>query len=145
MPRHFQFLLWMAHEQRIWAGAELERGSTARAGERCVASEEDSSNVVIDTNGPLWPVLCHYLTLSTDQEERFRGVLSNLAAQSSSHRYSELRRELNRLNEVCEQTTQGFGSTKEKMQTLAQILDESQMEELLRWAERRRMQRIWSY
>lgn len=142
LPRHLRLFLWLAARRRVWNALEDERLSVARVGERHVAGHDDHGNVTIEATGPLWPVLCHLLMLSVDQEERLRSVLGTLNARKSTAHENQLRNALQQTDTVFEQLNANVVFTKQKLEGLSQVLDESQMQALLQWAERRRLQQV---
>jgi hypothetical protein len=142
LPRHARLCLWLAARRRVWNTKDEERLSVSRIGERHVASHDDYGNVVIEATGPLWPVLCHYLMLSVDQEERLRSALIKLGARMAGSQEQQLRESLQMTDQVYEQLNSSVLFTKQKMEDLSNVLDPPQLEALMRWAERRRLQQI---
>jgi len=133
LPREYKFILWvLIQRERFWRGGRgnSDRLSAARIGERML--HNGTYNATPNTG--MWPLLCHEIGLSYEQEDKVRTTQRAILAQSNSwiSRHTAAST-VNVLNEVHSSLTQFHNVGSERERGIKHILTEEQRGKFLKW------------
>jgi len=138
LPQHRKFVLWLTvQNDSFYRGgrAASERLSATRIGERMLQNGNDR----VPPSGDMWPLFCHDVGLSYDQEEKIRAYQRTLLMENEPwlHRHTAAAADA-----TIEATTKAINSAAEMVQrrerSLHDVLTVEQRAKFLAWAAARR-------
>ncbi|KAL3815459.1 hypothetical protein ACHAXA_008509 [Cyclostephanos tholiformis] len=137
-PTSTRFILWLSLQNDVFyrgGRSASERLSAARIGERLLHSGTDRA---LPNTTVMWPLVCHEISLSYEQEEKVRGVQRTILSNAEGwiHRHTALatRYVIEGVHDVI---CGAQAAARSKERSLMQILTPEQRLRFLRWASRR--------
>eukprot|EP00934_Nitzschia_sp_Nitz4_P002589 Nitzschia sp. Nitz4//scaffold298_size22859//15563//17387//NITZ4_008532-RA/size22859-augustus-gene-0.5-mRNA-1//-1//CDS//3329546332//2579//frame0 len=135
LPVHSKFVLWLTLQGDVYfrgGRAASERLSAARIGERMLQSGNDRVTPI----NSMWPLFCHEVALSYEQEERVRTFQRTLLQDPNSWLQRHAARSTTLVMDSFHDSLNGVGlAIRQRKQSMANPLTPAQRLKFLAWAQ----------